>query len=325
MTIANLHIWHFLHSNFDIVTEVTCKNSGWIFLLYWQFRRKGVPPKKKKRAQNIKCKCVKVHRFISWCCIQVTLSREAGFFCQKRNFWIKPNAFEAIKKNVFNHELGKLPLSYFTPTRSLEGGSHGVTASSYYGCLRSKSSKEKSRQTRKQTHLNWRQVNNLRCLFSQKRRISIDHENSGRAEQNTERTRDWSLSNKANVPAPKEKKKRAFARLMRFEPSHTFPWSHRRQNHSHLCAHTDSATFPRSSANKAESPPGPPPPWPLPSRHAALKRLCVSERLSVLGFQSILFPKTRPGSGGKWVSDRAVPHLLERGHYGRSAETRRET
>lgn len=118
-------------------------------------------------------------------------------------------------KNVFNHKLGKLPLSYFTPTRSLEGGSHGVAAPSYYGCLRGKSSKEKSRQTRKQTHLNWRQVNNLRCFLLRKRRISIDREKSGR---------DPGLKLvKHGKRRCAEREKRAFARLMRFEPSHAFP------------------------------------------------------------------------------------------------------
>lgn len=219
MTIANLHIWHFLH----IVTEVTCKTSGWIFSFIGNSVKKVCRQKKKKsRAQNIKCKCVKVHRF-------VLLMLHSSHALQRQVFFVRKGIFGSNQmllkpsKNGFNHELGKLPLSYFTPTRSLEGCSHGVAAPSYYGCLTQQIIKRKSRQTPKQTRLNWRQVNNLCCLC-RRRDASVLTMKSPVGPSKTRRgpgmeacqTRRMSLRRK-------REKKRAFARLMRFEPSHTFP------------------------------------------------------------------------------------------------------
>lgn len=56
-----------------------------------------------------------------------------------------------------------------------------------------------------------------------------------------------------------------------------------------------------------------------------LKQFCVSGKLSVPEFQSILLPKMRPGSRRKWVRVCAMPCFSEHGHYRRSAETERET
>lgn len=142
-------------------------------------------------------------------------------------------------KNGFNHELGKLPLSYFTPTRSLEGCSHGVAAPSYYGCLTQQIIKRKSRQTPKQTRLNWRQVNNLCCLC-RGRVASVLTMKSPVGPSKTREDPGWKLVKHGGRPcAERGKKKRAFARLMRFEPSHTFLWNHRGQNRPHLRTHTE--------------------------------------------------------------------------------------
>lgn len=61
------------------------------------------------------------------------------------------------------------------------------------------------------------------------------------------------------------------------------------------------------------------------TRNTLLKRFCVSEKLSVPKFQSILPPKMCPGSRRKWVRVCAIPCFSEHGHYRRSTETKRET
>lgn len=65
-------------------------------------------------------------------------------------------------------------------------------------------------------------------------------------------------------------------------------------------------------------------PWvlqPPQTRNMVLKQFCVSEKLSVLEFQSISLPKMCPGSRRKWVRAFAMPCFSEHGHYRRSAET----
>lgn len=68
--------------------------------------------------------------------------------------------------------------------------------------------------------------------------------------------------------------------------------------------------------------------WVLPppqTRNTVFKWFCVSEKLSVAGFKSILPLKMCPGSRRKWVGACAMPCFSEHGHYRRSAETERET